>query len=132
MPVPASNQPQAPRERRAGGGEAGRPVRQAGVPVREQFDRLRRAFGSPVGGSGAGEPGGRGRRRAGRVARLAVAALAVAVAASLLPRQWPGPKLWGANRNWLHGGVCYYRDFAHRDRCLTAPPAVAVRTPGRT
>jgi len=129
--VPASNQPEGRRHERPGSGEAGQPVRHAGLPVREQFERLRRAFGTPTREPGVGESGGWGRRRAGRVAGLAAVAFATALAAVILPKYWPGPKFWGAHRNWMHGGVCYYRDFARRDQCLTAPGTAAVRGSGR-
>ena len=65
MGVP--NQPEGRRERLAGGrDEGGRPLPQAGLPVREQFERLRRAFGAPPSGGPASRV--RNRRRAAGLA----------------------------------------------------------------
>jgi hypothetical protein len=94
--------------------EADRPL-----TVREQLERIRRTYSSS-------EPAGHPKRKL--LLALWSALVLLAVVVSQLPKLWSGPAIWGVQRNWTHGSVCYYADFAHKEQCLTTPNASLPRT----
>jgi hypothetical protein len=90
-------------------------VAQRSLTVRQQLERIKRAYGRPE------QPSDTMRRFPPLWSALIL--LVLAVVAYRLSPMWSGPVFWGVQRNWTQGGVCYYADFAHRDQCLPAPKA---------
>jgi hypothetical protein len=97
-----------------GHGESHQPL-----TVREQLERVKRAFDSP-------EPAQVHKGKTPPAMWLVLFLVAAAVVFAR-PWLWSGPVFWGVQRNWTDGSICYYADFAHKDPCLTTPAVSGPR-----